>query len=74
MSDEPLRILSVRDIAERLGVSLSRVVYAIEKLDMEPRAKLSGLRVFSEDDLPAIRDMINTIRQPPPAAIRKTKG
>lgn len=73
MSDEPLRVLAVRDIAKRLGVPIWRVDYAIEKLDLKPRGTFSRVRVFSEDDLPAIQAQINSVR-PPPAVLRKRKG
>lgn len=74
MSKEPLGIVSVQDIATQLGVSTDRVKYAIRKAGMEPAGKLSGVRVFFEEDIPAIRDMINKIRKPPPAALRKPKA
>ncbi len=55
-------LLTVGDVARRLGVPRARIDYAMEKAGIQERSRAGILRLFSEDQLPVIRAALNTVR------------
>lgn len=64
MSKEPSKVVAVQAIADRYGVTKSRVDYAIGQLDLKPQACHGGVRVFLESDVLAIVAQVNKNRGP----------
>ena len=54
-------MLTVGEIAKRLGVPLHRVEYLIRARDLQPAAWAGGYRVFSEADLAYIGSQLKRI-------------
>lgn len=55
------RLLTLGQLAQRLGVSIHRVKYAIESYRIEPVTRIGIIRVWSEDDLPRIKSAISRV-------------
>ena len=60
--------LTVGQIAERLGVPLHRVKYAISTSGIKPAMRVGILRVWRECDIPLIQTAVNEI------AVNRPKG
>ncbi len=55
-------LLTVGDIARRIGVPRARVDYALDKAGIRERARAGILRLFSPDQLPVIEAALATVR------------
>lgn len=55
-------LLTVGDVAKKLGLPRSRVDYAIEKAGIRERHRAGILRLFSVDQLPIIEAALATVR------------
>ena len=51
-------LMTVGQVAERLEAPLHRVKYAIDAYGIAPAGRVGILRVWSEDDLPQIRNAL----------------
>lgn len=49
------RFVSIRDIADRLDEPFYRVRYAVAKHKIEPVQRVGIVRLFSEDQIPAVK-------------------
>ena len=56
-------LMTVGDVARQLGLSQSRVNYAIDKAGIRERGRAGILRLFSPDQVPVIRAALATIRE-----------
>ncbi len=63
-------LLTVGDIARRIGVPRAQVDYALDKAGIRERTRAGILRLFSSDQLPVIRAALATVR----SRRRKTEG
>ena len=54
LAPEPVELFTVGQVAERLGLPLHVVRYAIDAYRIKPRMRVGILRVWSGDDLEAI--------------------
>ncbi len=52
------RLLTLGQLARRLGVSTHRLKYAIDQYQVEPRMRVGITRVWSEDDIPRMRSAL----------------
>ena len=57
------QLLTLGDVARKLGVPRFRVGYAIEKAGIQERSRAGILRMFSPDQLPVIEAALGTVRQ-----------
>ena len=55
-------LLTIGDVAREIGVARTRVAYAVEKVGLKERGRAGILRLFSRDQLPAIRAALETVR------------
>jgi DNA-binding transcriptional MerR regulator len=55
--------LTIKDIARRCEVSVSRARYAIDTNGIEPRARVGIIRLWTEDDLPRIKSALRRIAE-----------
>lgn len=55
-------LLTVGDVARRIGERRSRVEYAIEKAGIRERSRAGILRLFGPDQVPVIEAALKTIR------------
>ena len=55
-------LLTVGDIARRIGVPRARLGYAIAKAGIRERARAGILRLFSVDQIPVIKAAVDTVR------------
>lgn len=55
-------LLTVGDVAKKLGLPRSRIDYAIEKAGIRERHRAGILRLFSADQLPVIEAALATVR------------
>ena len=55
-------LLTVGTIARQLGVARSRLDYAIQKVGIQERGRAGILRLFSYDQVPAMRAALETVR------------
>ena len=55
-------LLTVGDVARKLGVPRARVDYALDKAGIRERARAGILRLFSPDQLPVIEAALGTVR------------
>jgi len=53
------RLLTLRDVANRLNARQHRVKYAIEAYSIEPRQRAGIIRLWGESDLPQIHAALN---------------
>lgn len=56
-------LLTVGDVARRIGESRARVDYAIEKAGIRERARAGILRLFAVDQIPVIEAALRTVRR-----------
>ena len=56
------QMLTTGEIAKKTGASRAQVDYAIEKAGISERARAGIIRLFSNDQLPAIEAAIASIR------------
>ena len=54
-------LLTVGDLAREFGVPIHKLKYAIEVYRIEPRQRAGILRLWSRDDLPAVRSALSRI-------------
>lgn len=54
-----LQLLTISDLAERIGQAEHVINYAIKRYGPKPSQRLGITRLWSESDLPAIRDSIS---------------
>lgn len=59
-SAKPLaeQLLTLGQLAERLGVATHQLKYALEQYRIEPVRRVGILRCWSDDDLPRIRSAL----------------
>ena len=55
-------LLTVGDVARRIGVPRARVDYALDKAGIRERSRAGILRLFSLDQLPVIEAALGTVR------------
>ena len=55
-------LMTLGDIARELGVARSRLGYAVEKVGLQERGRAGILRLFSRDQIPAMRAALETVR------------
>lgn len=55
-------LLTVGDIARRIGVARSRLDYAIDKAGIRERSRAGILRLFSADQVSVIEAALATVR------------
>lgn len=55
-------LLTVGDVARRIGVPRARVDYALDKAGIRERARAGILRLFSPDQIPVIEAALLTVR------------
>lgn len=55
-------LLTVGDIARRIGVPRARVDYALDKAGIRERTRAGIIRLFSPDQLPVIQAALATVR------------
>jgi DNA-binding transcriptional MerR regulator len=61
---EPVpRLLTIGEIAERLGVSMHRLKYAIDQYKIVPDRRVGIIRVWSENKLPLIESALAKIAE-----------
>jgi hypothetical protein len=53
------KLLTITDLGRLLGLRPYAVNYAIQKLGIEPTGRIGIARVWSESQLPAIREAVN---------------
>jgi hypothetical protein len=56
-------LLTIGEIAERLGVSMHRLKYAIDQYRIVPDRRVGIIRVWSEDKLPLIESALARIAE-----------
>lgn len=57
------RLLTIGEIAERLGVSMHRLKYAIDQYKIPPDRRVGIIRVWSEEKLPLIASALAKIAE-----------
>lgn len=62
-------VLTLGDVARRLGVARTRVDYAIAKVGIRERGRAGVLRLFSEDQVPVIEAALSTVRENRPRMV-----
>ena len=55
-------LLTIGEIARRLGVARTRLDYAIDKAGIRERGRAGILRLFSPDQIPVIEAALATVR------------
>ena len=50
-----MNLLNIRQTAEAVGVSYSRLYYALLKQTIKPTQTVAGAAAFSESDIPALK-------------------
>ena len=55
-------LLTVGDVARRLGVPRARIDYALDKSGIRERSRAGILRLFGEEQLPVIEAALKTVR------------
>ena len=55
-------LLTVGDIARRIGVPRSRLDYAIDKAGIRERSRAGILRLFSSDQIPVMEAALTSVR------------
>lgn len=67
-------LLTVGDIARRIGVPRARIDYALDKGGIRERGRAGILRLFSLDQIPVIEAALGTVRtrQRKPEAVEAT--
>ena len=55
-------LLTLGDIARRLGVRRAQLQYAVEKVGIRERGRAGILRLFSPDQIPVIEAALGTVR------------
>lgn len=55
------KLKTIGDIARALGVTSSRVAYAIEQYRIKPTQRAGILRIFDEDKVDVIRSAVRRI-------------
>ena len=57
-----IELMTVGDIARRIGIPRARVDYALDKAGIRERTRAGILRLFSLDQLPVIEAALGTVR------------
>ena len=60
-------LVTLGEIARRMGVRRSRVDYAVEKAGIQERGRAGILRLFSTSQIPVIEAALSTVRTRRPA-------
>ena len=60
-------LVTLGEIARRMGVRRSRVDYAVEKAGIQERGRAGILRLFSVSQIPVIEAALSTVRTRRPA-------
>ena len=60
-------LVTLGEIARRMGVRRSRVDYAVEKAGIQERGRAGILRLFSTNQIPVIEAALSTVRTRRPA-------
>lgn len=55
-------LLTIGDIARRIGVPRSRLDYAVDKAGIRERGRAGILRLFSSDQIPVMEAALTTVR------------
>jgi DNA-binding transcriptional MerR regulator len=55
-------LMTIGDIARKLGVARTRLEYAVEKAGIQERGRAGILRLFSPDQVPVIEAALATVR------------
>ena len=55
-------LMTIGDIARKLGIARTRLEYAIEKAGIRERSRAGILRLFSSDQVPVIEAALATVR------------
>ena len=55
-------LLTVGEVARKLGVPRARVDYALEKAGIQERGRAGILRLFAPDQVPVIQAALGTVR------------
>lgn len=55
------QLLTLGQLAERVGVSTHQVKYAIDQYRIEPRMRVGITRVWSEDSIPLVKSALARI-------------
>lgn len=51
-------LLTITEVARLIGVAVYRVKYALDVHNIEPRQRAGVIRLWSVDDVPAIREAV----------------
>ncbi len=55
-------LMTIGDIARKLGIPRARLEYAVEKAGIQERGRAGILRLFSPDQVPVIEAALATVR------------
>lgn len=55
-------LLTIGDVARQLGIPRSRLDYAVQKIGIKERGRAGILRLFSADQVPAMRAAVEALR------------
>lgn len=70
MSEQQAELLTVGQVAERLGVAVHKVVYAVRSRSITPAGRAANVRVFTGDQVPEIRAAVEQIKANRTAGMR----
>lgn len=63
MSDDPLPLLTLREVARHLREPVDRVKCAVTLYDIVARRRAGLVRLFDRDQLPAIESAVKRVRE-----------
>ena len=55
-------LLTIGDVARKLGVARSRLDYAVDKAGIRERGRAGILRLFSRDQIPVMEAALTSVR------------
>ncbi len=55
-------LLTIGDVARQIGIPRSRLDYAVMKVGIRERGRAGILRLFSHDQIPAMRAALEAVR------------
>lgn len=67
-------LLTIGDIARRIGVPRSRLDYAVDKAGIRERSRAGILRLFSSDQIPVMEVALRAVRSRRPKTEEAEEG